>query len=559
MSDPPRRVVRVNQTTDLQETLDRLVAEREGQVVEFKAARNQYNVDKLGRYFAALANEANLAGADSAWIVLGVDDSGMPVGTQFIDSEQSERQFRMDIQTGTSPTSGFRGIFELVTSGKRVLLMEVPPTPRGIPMAWKGHYYARDGENLVALSMDKLEEIRYQTLWEDWTAVPVRNAGIENLDEEALAKARREFAVKHPEAADDIAGWSTEEFLARAHLIQDGGITRAALLLLGDYSATGFLNPHLSWITWRLLGEEEGYEHFKPPFILNTSKVFQRIRNVELKLMRPGTLFSEILRKYEERVILEAIHNALAHQDYRQNSRIVVTEYIDRVEIESVGGFFDGQPEEYVTTTRTPKRYRNPFLVEAMGNLGMIETMGYGIRMMTTRQRERFLPLPDYDLTDPARVKVTIYGRVVDEAYTRLLMERSDLPLADVLALDRVQKGLLIKPDVRRRLRDAGLVEGRSPHLQVSARIAEATDRQAEYMRTRALDDAHYERLILDYLDKFGSATRRDLEALLLPKLSDALDDKQKQYKLTNLVAKMKRNGLIQRIGSRTAAQWERV
>jgi len=108
-------------------------------------------------------------------------------------------------------------------------------------------------------------------------------------------------------------------------------------------------------------------------------------------------------------------------------------------------------------------------------------------------------------------------------------------------------------------LHDAGLIEGRSLHLQVSARIAEATDKQAEYIRTRVLDDARYERLILDYLDKFGSATRRDLEALLAPKLSDALDDRQKQYKLTNLVAKMKRNGLIQRTGSRTSARWERI
>jgi len=152
-----------------------------------------------------------------------------------------------------------------------------------------------------------------------------------------------------------------------------------------------------------------------------------------------------------------------------------------------------------------------------------------------------------------------LIGRVVDEAYTRLLMERSDLPLADVLALDRVQKGLLIKLDVRRRLRDAGLIEGRSPHLQVSARIAEATDKQAEYMRTRAMDDAHYERLILGYLDKFGSATRRDLEALLLPKLSDVLNDKQKHAKLSNLLTKMRRDALVKRVGSTRDGRWERT
>ena len=506
-----------------------------------------------------MANEANLSRQDGAWIVLGVNDAREVVGTDYLCGVRNERTLRMQIEEWTQPSSGFRGIHELDLPEGRVVLLEIPPAPRGIPMAWKGHYYARDGENLVALSLDKQDEIRMQTLRDDWTAVPVPDAGLKDLDEEALAKARAEFAIKHPEVADDIAGWDTAEFLERARLTRDGQITRATLLLLGTYAAGARLNPHMAQITWHLVGQEEGYQHFSTPFLLSTTKVYERIRNLQIKLLRPGTLIAETVHKYDRWVVLEAIHNAVAHQDYTAGARIIVTEHVDRLEIVNRGSFFDGQPEDYVATNRVPDDYRNPFLVEAMANVGMIETMGFGIRKMTTRQRERFLPLPDYDLSDPQRVKFNLFGRVVDEAYTTLLMERSDLPLADVLALDRVQKGLQISPDVRRRLRSAGLIEGRSPRLFVAASVAAATDTKAEYIRARALDDSHYERLILDFLDKFGSATRRDIDALLLGKLNDALDDQQKSNKVSNLLARMKRDGLIARVGPRSSGQWQRT
>jgi len=545
--------------TNLVVLLDQLISTWEDEIVEFKDVGDSYSTDKIGRYFAALANEANLKDASGGWLVFGVNNKTRRVcGTDYRVDHGRLQGLKHQIAQGTSPAMTFRDIKELFYRGKRVLLMDVPPAPRGMPVMWQGHFYARDGESLTSLSVAEMDSIRQQSSF-DWTAVPVPSASVKNLDESALGTAREVFATKHSGSAPDIAAWSTEEFLARANLTLNGQITRAALLLLGNYSAAGLLNPHMAQITWRLIGEEEGYEHFGPPFILNANKVFQRIRNVELKLMRPGTLFAETLRKYEERIVLEAVHNAIAHQDYLQGSRIIVTEYVDRLEIVSAGNFFDGKPEEYVTTTRTPERYRNPFLVEAMGNLGMIETMGYGIRMMTLRQRERFLPLPDYDLSDGSHVKVTLYGRVVDEAYTRLLMERSDLPMVDVLALDRVQKGLPIDPSTRRRVKREGLIEGRSPHLSVAAVVAAATDKRAEYMRTRALDDSHYERLIIDYLDQFGSATRREIDALLLGKLSDLLDDEQKRSKVSNLLTRMKRDELVKRVGSKATGRWERA
>lgn len=51
-----------------------LIATWENEVVEFKQAGNDFDTDKIGQYFSALANEANLRGVDRAWLVFGVNN-----------------------------------------------------------------------------------------------------------------------------------------------------------------------------------------------------------------------------------------------------------------------------------------------------------------------------------------------------------------------------------------------------------------------------------------------------------------------------------------------------
>ena len=46
----------------------------ENEVVEFKKAETNFDVDELGKYFSAISNEANLRDHEFAWIVFGVWD-----------------------------------------------------------------------------------------------------------------------------------------------------------------------------------------------------------------------------------------------------------------------------------------------------------------------------------------------------------------------------------------------------------------------------------------------------------------------------------------------------
>jgi ATP-dependent DNA helicase RecG len=62
--------------------------------------------------------------------------------------------------------------------------------------------------------------------------------------------------------------------------------------------------------------------------------------------------------------------------------------------------------------------------------------------------------------------------------------------------------------------------------------------------------------MVVAYLEKFGEATRADLDELLLEKVSDALDRKQKGLFIMNLLQEMKREGRIAPDGSRRWTRW---
>ena len=543
----------------LTKVLDALIAAWENEVVEFKRAGDGFSTSDIGKYFSALSNEANLRGTDQSWLVFGVDNNARAVvGSDYRPEAERLHSLKQQIAQDTEPSITFREIHVLNHQDGRVVLFQIPPAPRGIPIGWKGHYYARAGESLTSLGLDKLDEIRGQTFAEDWTAQVVAGATTDDLDEAAIEKARESFAQKYANRLrpDEVRNWPLETFLDRCRIAQNGQITRAALLLLGKAESAGLLSPHPAQLVWKLEGPEQAYEHFGPPFLLNTTRLYQRIRNIQLRLLPQDQLLPIEVSKYDQKIVLEALHNCIVHQDYIRSGRVVVTERPDRLCFENEGSFFEGKPDDYVPGTKTPRRYRNPFLAQAMAELNMIDTMGYGIHEMHERQAKRYLPLPDYDLAEACAVKLTIYGGVVDAAYTRLLMQMTDLALTDILALDRVQKNLPISEGAVVHLKRAKLIEGRKPHLHVSALVAAATGGKAAYIRTRALDDAHYAKLLTEYLAKFGTASRAEINQMLAPKLSDALTAEQKISKINILLTKWRKGGLIRNTGSDRAPRW---
>ena len=147
---------------------------------------------------------------------------------------------------------------------------------------------------------------------------------------------------------------------------------------------------------------------------------------------------------------------------------------------------------------------------------------------------------------------------ILDENYTRLLIEQTDLDLTTVMLLDKVQKRINISKDEHRFLKSKRLVEGRYPNLFVSSKIASVTEEKARYIKNRGFDDSHYQELVLKFIKKYGSATRKDINELLMDKLSDVLTIKQKTNKISRLLSEImaKKLNLIKSIGTKKASVW---
>ena len=529
--------------------------------LEFKEAKTSFSFDELGRYFSALSNESNLKHKQSGWLIFGVKDKPPRaiVGTHYRRDRSSLENLKHEVAQQTNGIT-FQEIYELNLPEGRVIMFQVPSAPAGIPTSWKRHFFGRDGESLAPLSIHELETIRNLVGHVDWSAELCPQATFSDLDVEALRVAREKFLAKHRQArfGEDIEAWDTPTFLEKAKLTRNGQLTRTAILLLGKPEAAHHLNPHPAQITWRLDTEEEAYEHFGPPFLLSVEEIFRRIRNIKFRIQPFNQLIPVELTKYDAKILLEALNNCIAHQDYSLNARIIVTEKVDRLILRNVGGFYDGTVEDYVLRERTPERYRNPFLTQAMVSLNMIDTMGLGIRRMFLEQRKRFFPLPEYDLTEPTHVQMTIYGKLIDENYSRILMEEQDLSLAEVILLDRIQKNQSVDRPLATELRKRKLVEGRYPNLYISATVARTTGQKAEYTRHRAFDNQYYKDLIIRFIEQHKQGSSEDFRILLLDKLSDTLTDRQKRDKVRNLLQELVREGRIVNRGSRgLGALWE--
>ncbi|MEZ5606759.1 MAG: putative DNA binding domain-containing protein [Burkholderiaceae bacterium] len=514
--------------------------------------------EDLASYISALAN------MEGGCVVIGAQDKTLaPTGIQdFADYTVENLVHRVLGKTPGLPSMGLH-VQELQArdTGAVVWLVHVPRhAPRELVLA-HDKAWQRDGDSLVELREDRRRAILAEHLaGEDWSAALVSEATLADLDEAAIAKAREKFAEKYQREtwAAQVPQWSTEKLLDKIGLTIHGRITRACLLLLGSReSATALLSPHPVEITWKLAAERVA-EHFHPPFLLTTTKVAQSIRNPNIKLFPANELLAVTLPRYDTNtVLLEGLHNCLAHQDYAQGGRVVVEETVGLVRMTNLGGFFDGQPDEYASGVRTPERYRNERLAKAMAEVGMIDKVGFGIHDMVQAQRRRFLPLPDYEGSSPLRTVFNVYGQEIDENYSHWLMERTDLPIEHVLWLDRVQKKRKLDAVQVAELRRAGLIEGRSPHLNISAQLAVATGQEVEYLNQRRPDADDYKAALCKLL-ALGPQPRAKIDELLLPKLQLWIPElvQRKEYVRT-LLKEMSKEGRIQNIGGKTkAARW---
>lgn len=545
---------------NIENTLDNLLAlKAENEVAEFKEAKTDYSFDKLGKYFSAISNEANLDGKPYGWLIFGIEDKRHTiVGTQYRYNRAHLDSVKGAIANKTTNRITFINIYEVNRDGKRVVMFQIPAAPRGIPISFDGHYYARNGEELCPLNIEKLERIRAQAIQEDWSQAIILDADISDLDEEAIAVARKNFKSKFPDKAEEVENWDTITFLNKAKLTIKGKITRTALILLGNNEAEHLLSPAEVKIRWKLVDNENNdidHEIYGIPILLSVEKVFAKIRNIKYRYMKDGTIFPEETSKYEPFSIREAINNCIAHQDYTKGARINIIESEDKLIFTNYGSFIPGSVEKVVIEDAPEEFYRNKFLATAMFNLKMVETAGGGIKKIFNFQRIRFFPMPDYDLTGN-KVKVSISGDILDMDYAKLLAKNNDLSLEEIILLDKVQKKIPISSIEEKHLRAKRLIEGRKPNYHISLNVARKAGLKADYTKNRAFDKQYYLDLIIKAISQHKELTRRDIDDLLWLKLPDVMTEDQKKHKVGNLLTELRFSKKIINIGTSKNSKW---
>ncbi len=538
---------------DMLSVLNDLIENWENEVVEFKEAGKDYDKDKIGKYFSAISNEANLKGFQFGWLVFGVKNKTREiVGSDYRNTKGLDL-LKQEIAVGTTGGITFIDIIEIypVISGeeKRVIMFQIPAAATAIPTGWHDHFYGRNGESLSALSVEELDRLRGQEK-KDWSKQLIEGASAQCLNRAALKMAREKYIEKmnRPHITEEVERMTDEEFLVKLKLMQNGKLTNAAMLLLGDEDYDYFFAsvPEASWRLFNHKNDIQDYEIFKIPFLTLSDRIFSRIRNLTYRYMpNQLTLFPTETKQYDMWLLRELMNNCIVHSDYTLGGRIYLNEFEDEMIMTNPGTFLPGSVEPILKASYNPPFYRNQLLAETMVKLNMIDTQTMGIRRVFRIQQEKYFPLPDYDLSAQRQVGVKVYGKALNENYTQVLFQNPDFDLTTVYLMDRVQKHEPISKEAVKYLRKLKVIEGKLPNIYISASLAANVEEKAQYVKNKGFDEDAYKRWIIKYLEEYGSGKKKDFLILLKDKLPDTMNDKQKLIKVQNLLQAMRKDGVI--------------
>ena len=529
---------------------------------EMKNLKNSFSGkegDDVVSYVSAIAN------VEGGELVVGVKDKTLDiVGTDLskltfngAPANTLSATFKLVEQCANLSSEGLR-IEEFITSDtqKVVWVIHIPKHKPRLPVYAHRKAWQRIADSLVKMTPEREQKILSEPshAFGDWTANIIEGATIDDLDPDAIRMAREKYVEKFQSRAKEVEGWDDATFLNKAKITRAGKITNAAIILLGKEESEHFLSPAVCIIRWKLLTKDDSnkdFRNFHIPMIKAVDEISREyIRNTSYVYTISGNIFPENMRRYDIFTLREPINNAIGHQDYGMRARIELLEYEDeKLVVQNYGQFIPQSVEEVVENDCPDSRYRNPFLMEAMCNVGMADTEGGGIKKLFVQQRKRFFPMPSYTITGET-VRCEIQGKVLDENFARILVNNPELSLADIILLDKIQKKKYadLTNDAICHLRQKGFVEGRKTNLYLSYKIVKNSKHiglKASYIKNKSFDDSYYKQLILDYLEKFKSASRKDMEELLTDKLPEVLSDMQKYNKVTNLLASLRKEGKI--------------
>jgi ATP-dependent DNA helicase RecG len=525
------------------EELKDLLRNNESENLEFKKAENTFSHDKAVKYCCAIANEKG------GHFILGVDDVKNIVGTKAFESLQKiKTAVRNDLNLSVE-------ISEIYEEDKRVLVFNIPSRPIGTPLKYQDIYWTRCGEELVAMTADKLRRI-FDEAAPDFSGEICKDALLSDLSEDAISIFRSKWHQK--EGKKDILKWDIPDLLENAELTIDGFVTYAALILLGTHKSLGrFLSCAETVFEYRTSETSIPYQdrvEYREGYLLWFDHLWNKINSRNnLQQYRSGLLKYDI-PMFNEDVIREAILNAICHRDYRHAGNIFVRQYQSKITIESPGGFPFGITSENLLFKQLP---RNRRLADGLKKCGFIERSGQGADLMFQESIKEGKSLPDYSQTDENQVVLNINGQVKEESFLRFLEKIEhetfeSFGVRDFIVLDLVYKEKAVSQDFNNNVKallDRGIIEKSGRKFMLSRKYYAFVGKQGVYTRRKGLDEGANKELLYKHIK---DNSRRGSTMTEFQDVLPNLDYRTIQ----RLLKKLKEEGRVYNEGQRRWARW---
>jgi len=396
----------------------------EGDHIEFKEAKNKYGFEEAAKYCCALAN------CGGGKLVLGISDKRPRkiVGSNAFTQPERTRKGLMD-------KLRVRVDFQLHEyEEKRILVFEVASRPVGLPVQADGISWWRDGDSLVRMSPEVLRDI-YAEAGHDFSGEICHGATIDDLDSRAIEIFRKTWGEYSSNKR--IANLSVEQLLQDCTAITDDGITYAALILFGKRSATLKYIPNVEIVfEYRssvASGPAAQREDLREGFFNCFERVWELVNLRNDKQHYQDGLFVFPVSTFNERVVREAILNAVSHRDYQLGGSIFVRQYRNRLVVESPGGFPPGITIDNILDRQMP---RNKRIADIFQLCGLVERSGQGMNLIYELAVKEAKPLPTFEGSDAYFVKLTLSGQIIDERMLTLIKKIGDERLEEMTTDD---------------------------------------------------------------------------------------------------------------------------
>ena len=386
----------------------------------------------------------------------------------------------------------------------------------------------------------------------DWSRRFLPGVTINHLDQQAIAFAREKYKEKmnRLHISEEVDGMTDEEFLTMLHLMSEGKVTNAAMLLLGNPKYKGLFeyNPSITWRLFGFHGNLRDYEVFNIPFVNVTEKIIAKIRILTYRYMPdPMSVYPIEIQQYDTRILRELVNNAMMHSDYELVGAIDVNEEEECIRIINHGRFLPESVETLLEKDSVPTFCRNQLLAEVMEQFNMIDPASRSIKQVYRLLQERSFPMPEYDLSSYNQVSVTVYAKMLNEQYTYMLFKHPEFDLKTVYLLDQVAKGNVrnLSEDNIEYLRKQKLIHVCEDRWVVSSGLDQSMDVRQDRVKDEPSCDQYYYDLIAGYLNLNEKSWTKDIGSLFKGILSDCQSRKQRDKKIADMVVDMRNKGVI--------------